>query len=331
MQSLLIVALMAFAPTAKTPAKLIVLNKANNTAWIVDMEANKRIMELQTEANPNEVAVSPDGKTAVISNMGGAGNPPGTTLSLVDIEAAKITGTVKLGENGAPHGITFLAKDRIAVTSHVTDSVNEIDLTSKTTLRTLKTEQRGTHLAVFDAGFKNCYTVNAFSGSVTAMDFATGKIMKQIPTGAGAEGISISPNGEWIACGNLGADTVSLIRTKTLAVEHTIEKIGKPIRTHFTPDGKHLMVSSLGSGAVEVYETQKWQKTATVVVKAKGIANPQYGDQWPAPMNFYQRKNGNVLVVLVTSHAVAEIDLKTWKAVKWYDTGGIPDGIAVSE
>jgi hypothetical protein len=32
----------------------------------------------------------------------------------------------------------------------------------------------------------------------------------------------------------------------------------------------------------------------------------------------------------VTSHAVAEIDTKKWKVARTFDTGPIPDGIAVA-
>jgi hypothetical protein len=65
-------------------------------------------------------------------------------------------------------------------------------------------------------------------------------------------------------------------------------------------------------------------------LKQKPIANPDYGDQWPVPMNLYNLKNGNMMVVLVTSHAVAEVDTKKWKVARTFSSGPVPDGIAVS-
>lgn len=311
---------------------LLVLNKAENTVWLIQMDTGKAIAKLPTGSNPNEVAVSPDGMTAAISDMGAGPQDPGKTLTIVDLKTQKVSQTIKIEPHTMPHGITWTSNDRIVFTSHTTDSLVEVDMKSSgKILRCIGTDQKGTHLAVFNPGFSRAYAVNAFSGSVTAIDFKTGKVLNQIPTGARAEGISISPDGKWVACGNLGGNDVSIINTDANSITHTIPKIGGPIRTLFTRDGKHLAVSSIESGALEIFETEKWTKVASVELKQKLIANPQYGNQWPIPMNLATRKNGNLLVVLVTSHAVAEVDTKTWKVVKTYETGGLPDGIAVAE
>lgn len=311
---------------------LLVLNKAENTVWLIHMDTGKVVAKLPTGSNPNEVAVSPDGFTAAISDMGPGPQDPGKTLTLIDLKTSVVAKTMNIEPHSMPHGITWISNDRVAFTSHATDSLVEIDMkTSGKTLRSIATEQKGTHLAVFNPDFSKSYAVNAFSGSVTAIDFKSGKVIKQIPTGERAEGISISPDGKWVACGNLGSNDVSIISADSNAITHTIPKIGGPIRTIFTKDGKHLAVSSIESGSLEVFETGKWSKVASVELKQKPIANPQYGNQWPVPMNLALRKNGNLLVVLVTSHAVAEVDTRTWKVVKTFDTGALPDGIAVSE
>jgi YVTN family beta-propeller protein len=312
-----------------TNPTLLVLNKAENTVWLRDLKTEKITAKLATGPNPNEVAVSPDQKTAVISDMGS--EPKGKTLTFVDIATAKVTKTVTISPHEMPHGVTWLSNDKIVFTSHATDSICEWDVKAGKLGRVIPTEQKGTHLAVLNSDQSRLYSVNAFSGSVTAIDFKAGKILAQIPTGNRAEGISISPDGTLVACGNLGADSISIIDTKSLKVSHTITTAGVPIRTLFTADQKHLVVSNLASGTLDVYDTKTWKKTHSVELKQKPIANPQYGNQWPAPMNLWNLKNGNLLVVLVTSHAVAEIDAKTWKVVRTLETGGIPDGIAVSE
>ena len=165
----------------------------------------------------------------------------------------------------------------------------------------------------------------------STLDFSAGKVTKQITAGKRAEGISISPDGTLLACGNVGGNDTSIIDTRSLEVIHTIKDTPAAIRTVFTADGKHLAVSCVGTGVVEVFNTKNWKKTATVELKQKPIASKDYGNQWPAPMNFWRRKNGNLLVVLVTSHAIAEISPKTWKVVKTYDTAGVPDGLCMAE
>jgi len=317
------------AATALSPT-LLVLNKGTDTVWLIDLKTSEK-KELKTGPNPNEVIVSPDQKTAAISEMGGNGRPAGKTITLIDLPTKTITRTIDITPHGAPHGIHWLSNDRLVFTSHVSDSINELDLKTGKIVRTLPTEQKGTHLVVFSPKNDRAYAVNAHSGSVTAFDFTSGKILKQITCGKGAEGISISADGKWVACGNVHAGDVSIIDTTKLEVVHTIPGVSLPIRTIFTKDGKHLAISSVGTGALEIYDAKSWKKVTSVDLKQKPMAKPEYQGQYPAPMNLWQTKNGRIYVVLVTSHAVAEIDAQTWKVVKTYDTGDLPDGLSVSE
>jgi YVTN family beta-propeller protein len=314
----------------KTPT-LLVLNKADDTVWIREMSATAKPVSLKTGPNPNEVAVSPDGKFAAISDMGGNGRPGGETMTIINLQSKKVEKTINLKPNHVPHGVVWLNNQKIAYTSHATDTLNELDFSSGRVTRTLKTDQKGTHLVVFTKDQKQAFTVNAVSGTVTAFDFTNGTINAQITCGDRAEGISISPDDKWLACGNVGANSVSLINPKTLKVEKTIENVGGPIRTIFTADSKHILVSSVTNGTLEVFNTQSFAKTATIELKQKPVADAQYGNQWPVPMNLWRAKNGKIYTVLVTSHAVAEIDPKTWKVTKTFETGPLPDGMAVSD
>ncbi len=308
---------------------LLVLNKGDNTVWITDMGSAKVRAKLPTGPNPNEVAISPDGTIGAISDMG-TGREPGKSITLVDLKKDVVFRTIKIDSQALPHGIHWLNNRKLVFTSHATDSVVELDVEKGEITRTIPTEQKGTHLVVFSPDQTMAYTVNAVSETVSVIDFVAGKVLKQITCGTRAEGISISADGKWVACGNVAANTVSIIDTKSQAVSHTIDGVGGPIRTLFSGDGKHLAVSSVGSGKLEVYETSSWKKTKSVDLKQKPVASPQYGDQWPVPMNLFRMKNGNLLVVLVTSHVVAEVDTKRWEVIRTFETGPLPDGMAVA-
>ncbi len=309
---------------------LLVLNKGDNTVWITELNSAKVQAKLPTGPNPNEVAVSPDGTIAAISDMG-TGQQPGKPLTLVDLSKNVVTRTINVDSQGMPHGIHWLSNKKLAFTSHATDSVVELDVDKGEIVRAIPTQQKGTHLVVFSPDQSTAYAVNAVSGSVSVIDYREGKVLKQIQCGNRAEGISISPEGKWVACGNVGANNVSIIDTTTQTVSHTIEGVGGPIRTIFSADGKHLAVSSITSGSLEIFETSAWKKIKSVDLKQKPVANPHYGNQWPIPMNLFRRKGGNLMVVLVTSHAVAEVDVRKWEVVRTFDTGPLPDGMAVAE
>jgi DNA-binding beta-propeller fold protein YncE len=315
--------LLASLASPKIEPTLLVLNKRDNTVWLIDLKSGEPTAKLDTGPNPNEVAVSPDGTVAAISNMGAA------SLSFVDLKTRKVTRTVEVAPHGAPHGIVWLSDSKLVFTSHATDNVVELDVPSGKVLRALPTEQKGTHLVLLPKDQKQAYAVNALSGSVTFFDFQKGTVLKNLQTGARAEGISLSPDGKSLACGNVGANTVSMIDLKKQEVTSTWD-VGGPIRTFWSADGKHLLVSSVGERAVVVLDSKTGKEVAKVDLKGKPVV-ADYGDQWPIPMNFAMRKNGNILVVSVTSHAVAEIDPASWKVARFYGTGPLPDGIAVSE
>ena len=82
---------------------LVVLNKAEASASLVDCGSGCEVMRLLTGVGPHEVAVSPDGSSAVISNYGG--HEPGNSLTVVDIAGGRISRTIDLGKHERPHGI----------------------------------------------------------------------------------------------------------------------------------------------------------------------------------------------------------------------------------
>jgi YVTN family beta-propeller protein len=62
----------------------------------------------------------------------------------------------------------------------------------------------------------------ACEGSVTVVDLADNKVRTEILTGLHASGLSVSPNGKYLAVANAGSDTVSVIDTRTDEVVETI-------------------------------------------------------------------------------------------------------------
>jgi hypothetical protein len=66
---------------------LIVLNKSDATASLILLETGEVVRTLGTGIGPHEVAVSPDGKLAVVSNYGGRGQP-GSSLTVLDASRA---------------------------------------------------------------------------------------------------------------------------------------------------------------------------------------------------------------------------------------------------
>ena len=63
---------------------LIVLNKSDNNVSLINLATKKAVATIPTGVGPHEVAVSPNGKIAVVANYG-TGQAPGSSLTVIDV------------------------------------------------------------------------------------------------------------------------------------------------------------------------------------------------------------------------------------------------------
>ena len=78
----------ALVASAANPGTLPVLNTSDNTVSLVDLASKKSIATIPTGSGSHEVAVSAEGRTAVVCNYGSQLSP-GSTLTVIDILARK--------------------------------------------------------------------------------------------------------------------------------------------------------------------------------------------------------------------------------------------------
>ncbi len=89
LQSLLL-ALCATAVASPAPAapdvrgELLVGNKSAASVWRLDMADGRKAGEASTGQGPHEIAVAPDGRSAVVADYGTAAGP-GNTLTVLDL------------------------------------------------------------------------------------------------------------------------------------------------------------------------------------------------------------------------------------------------------
>ena len=94
-------------------ATLVVLNKSEHTASLIDPDSGKTLATLPVGRGPHEVIVSPDGRTAYVSNFGPYGicpaadtlcKTPGNTITVLDLAERKVKATYDYGSNKGQHG-----------------------------------------------------------------------------------------------------------------------------------------------------------------------------------------------------------------------------------
>jgi len=308
-------------------ATLVVLNKSEHTASLIDPESGKPLATLPVGRGPHEVIVSPDGRTAYVSNFGPYGicpagdtmcKTPGNTITVLDLAERKVKATYNYGSNRGQHG-SVISRDgkSVWVTSETPQSLLEIDTATGKIVNQWMTKQERSHLVVVTPDEKKFYVTNTVSGSVSVVERATGAV-KVIPVGKGAEAITISPDGREVWVGLPADNKIAVIPTAKDEIAETLDSGGKqPQRIRFTPDGKEVWVSHVAADTLTVIDAQGRKVVANVSVGKR----PQGIVFSPDGRRGYFALSG--------SNQVAVIDVPGRKLVQNFDSGLDPDGIGL--
>jgi YVTN family beta-propeller protein len=313
------------AAEAPSSDLLVVLNKSDHDAVLVDPVSLKTLAKIPTGHGPHEAAVSPDGSRAYVANYGLTGvfregqrrDEPGNTLSVVDLERRLVVETFDLGEFTKPHGMAVSADGRrLWVTCEGAQAVLELDTASGKVLTSWRTGQEVSHMLVPTPDERKLYVANIRSGSVSVIDRAAGTI-RTLVTGKGAEGIDVTPDGREVWVTNRAAQTVSVIETASDSVIGSFESGGQmPIRVKFTPGGGEAWISNARSNALTVFDVATRRLLATVPVGA-------------VPIGIQMSPDGERAFVANTNDdRITVVDIAARRVVITFGTGSEPDGMA---
>lgn len=314
---------------------LVVLNKSDATASLVDMKTWKVAAILPTGIGPHEVTVSPDGKTAVIANYGN--REAGHTLTLIDLSKARVLGDIPLGPYTRPHGISFTGtSNEVLVTAEDQEAILKVDLFQKKVMSSLPTKQKRSHMLVVDDRNKRAFVSNIETNTVTVLDLEKNKKLTDIPTDKGPEGIDYSEvrNEVWVA--NRSANTLSVIDTTSLTVKATLKTGEFPIRVKFTSDNKRVLVTNAQSGSLNVFDagTKKIIKTIHFPKGNMDAAGKMFGDAFKdssVPIGIALNLNADQAFIAHASlDQISVLDLKDLKLIGSVRAGREPDGMAYS-
>jgi DNA-binding beta-propeller fold protein YncE len=218
---------------------LVVLNKAEATASLIDLASGRVVATLATGEGPHEAAVSPDGRLALAANYG-TGRAPGATLTLIDVVRARVAKTIALGEYRRPHGVRWLPDGRHAVvTCEANKALLIVDVEAAAVAGAVTTGQELSHMVAVTPDGERAFVASIDSGSVTGVDLRARKTLGVVATGKGAEGIDVTPDGKQVWVTNREADTVSVLIRPARARDAPYP--GLPIRITITPDGRKAL------------------------------------------------------------------------------------------
>lgn len=305
-------------PSGTPPAEagleevLVILNKSDHTAALVDPGSLEVLRTVPTGLGPHEAAVSHDGRTLYVANYGT--NSPGNSLSVIDVPSGEVLRVVDLGDNGRPHGIAVDPAGDVWVTTEESKCLLRLAGDDLSLRNRYATDQEITHMVVLTPDGQRAFTANIGSGSVSVVD-ADGTV-RNVDTGQGAEGIDISPDGEEVWVAHRNDNNLVVLDAVSLEKLATLETGEFPIRVRMTPDGNRVLVSCAASNELVIYDRAGRKETGRVPLE-------------DTPVGILVSPDGlRAFVANTGSDKVSVVDLRTLEVVSAIEPGREPDGLA---
>jgi len=337
--ALLTVAGAVLAQSRSTPSPaLLVLSKRDRTLSIVDPATLQVVARMPSGPDPHEVIASSDGKLAYISNYGfGAYN----TITVVDLVAQKTLRAIDLGSLHGPHGLDYVG-GKLYFTAEANKVFGRYDPAPGQVDWIMGTGQDRTHMIVVWKDLSRIVTTNVSSATLSIFEkSATGPggpppggpppgippsggppptpqwTQTIIGVGRGSEGFDVAPGGAEIWVANARDGPVSVVDVAAKKVVATLDaNVRGANRLKFTPDGKQVLISSLGGPDLAVLDagTRREVKRVKLGRGAAGIQMDPDGSR--------------AFVACTPDSDVAVVDLKTLTVSGRFDAGKEPDGLA---
>lgn len=332
MKSSLILAIVSAAAAALGAAQsssapagtLLVLSKGDFTLSAVDPGTLKVLGKVPSGPDPHEVIASTDGRMAYIANYNGGGN----IITPVDLVAMKALTPIDLGPLRAPHGLTF-ANGKLWFTAEGSKAIGSYDPATKKVDWILGTGQNRTHMLYVWPDLSRIVTSNVSSATMTIIEKVEGGGRGRggapqsdwnetvVPVGRGAEGFDVSPGGKEIWAANAQDGTISIIDVASKTVTDTLAaNVNGANRLKFTPDGKHVLVSSLGGAELAILDAAS-RRDAKRITIGRGAAGIEM-----------QPDGARAYVACTPDDYVTIVDLKTLEVTGRIEAGRQPDGLA---
>jgi DNA-binding beta-propeller fold protein YncE len=307
---------------------LLILSKQDHTLAIVDPITLQIVAKTPVGEDPHEVIASSDGATAYVSNYGGGAY---NTLAVIDLVAHKPLASVDLGPLRGPHGLTFVG-GKTWFTAEAAKAIGRYDPATQKVDWILGTGQNRTHMIDVSPDQKQIVTTNVSSGTVSIFDLApapaggappaggprrTDWNQTLIPVGHGSEGFDLSPDRMQLWVANAQDGTISVIDLPAKKVVETLTAdVSGANRLKFTPDGHHVLVSTLSGPDLVVLDA-----TTRNVVQRIPIGHGAAG--------ILVEPSGNRAFIACTPDGyVAVLNLHTFKVTGHIQAGPQPDGLA---
>ncbi len=274
-------ALMADANYPTGTRGLLLIDKVGSYIRFFDPVTFKERSSIQVATKPHDFVLTPDRKTAYVPLYGDGifnRNPnPGHEVLIVDMDAAKVVGSIDTAPYRAPHGIQIGPDGTVYVASDLDHKLLVIDPKTRKVTKAIDTEGTTHWIGILPNGTK-IYATNKNDPFVTVVNLKSGTVAAKIPVPGGTEGIAVSPDGRRVIVMAHTEPGLVVIDPATDAIVDRIALQGQKTgayKVYFSPDGKVMMTMNLGSSIVNIFnaaDLKGAQRTVTVGKDPMGFA-----------------------------------------------------------
>ncbi|OJF15009.1 YncE family protein [Couchioplanes caeruleus] len=258
---------------------------------------------IRVGAEPEGVAVSPDGRTVYVANQNSR------ILSVVDAATRRATSvrlrnTPRFVTTSRDGGLVFVSMYEKDMSG---SGVAVVDAASRRVVRYLATgvqpftlavgpddrlwvpihssgrvemyatggTQRADgrmavppnpHAVAFSPVLRRAFTANHESNAVAVIDMPTSRVLRSVPVSRAPHSVAVSPDGARVLVAGYEAGTADLIDARTLRRTGPLRVGDKPQAVAFAGDGGHAYVVNEGDNSVTVLDASTGAATATVGV-----------------------------------------------------------------
>ena len=202
---------------------------SNSYAYRIDLKTFKIDAVVEAGMVPKYLAVSPDGKTLVISNW------CSWDADIVDLSTNSVVARVPVG--AYPRGIAISPDSMTAYIAIMGSNVlAQVNLATHKVVRQISVGSNVRHVVIDPIDGRYLYASLNASGVVVKLDRISGRIISRVHTGAGCRTVAISGDGTAIFVVNYDSNTMTMLRTSDMKVIQAVATGTHPVGV--TYDGK---------------------------------------------------------------------------------------------
>jgi len=239
-------------------------DKSADGIGVLDVGAHKLRSKLNAGSDPEEFALSKDGRQIYISNE------DTKSASVINIATGKLQHIIPVGQE--PEGVTTTPDGKqFYVTCEAGGDIYVIDAGSYSAVTHFKVNGRPRSVVFLSAGGIG-FIPSESAGELNVIDSLNAKVLKTIKLSAGSRPmkVKLSPDEKRLYVSNGRAGTISVFDSHSYELLETIKVGARPWGIGISPDGKFLFAANGPSNDVSVVEL----KTNKEVSRIKAGSSP---------------------------------------------------------